>query len=138
MIRRPTSSAAAYAWHRAAIADGNDRLEITVTGEPECGWFKRKLVKGGPFVPARIWLDQWIDEATGELLDDERLQCEVNGQYADAEEQWPWLCGNVITEAEYNYLTARNAYAAWYSPDEPAANPRQAIDWLKVPTPSFT
>ena len=133
MIRQPTSHAVAYAWHTAAMAGD----EPVTTDEAQCGWFKRRLVKHGPFVPARIWLDQPVDLGTDELIDDERLLCELNGQRVDAEDQWPWLCANPISESEFNYLTASLMWSATYAPDEPRANPRQPIDWLKVPVPTF-
>lgn len=137
MIRRPTPREVAYRWHSEALkgALGDD---VDYFGdEPQCGWFKRRLVKGGPFVPARIWLDQCIDPETGELVADEVMLCEVDGQWADAEAQWPWLCANPISEAEYDYMTARRAYAAVWSPDDPAATPHKAVDWLRVPVPKF-
>ena len=66
MMRRPTPHDVAYAWHRDAIlgvyGDG-----LPTHDTPQCGYFKRKLVKGGPYVPARIWLDAEIDDVTGEL-----------------------------------------------------------------------
>lgn len=100
---------------------------------PQCGFFKRKLVKGGVMVPARIWLDQWIDEETDELLCDETLQCEVNGQWADAWDQWAWLCGNPISEAEFRYLTARLDHAARYEPADAFADPRKPINLSTLP-----
>lgn len=134
MNRRPTPLEVAYHWHTEAMR-GN---EIDYFGDdPQPGWYKRRLVKDGPFVPARIWLDQCIDPATGELVADEALLCEIDGQWADAEAQWQWLCANPISEAEYNYMTARRAYAAVWSPDDPAVNPHKAVDWLRVPVPKF-
>lgn len=137
MIRRPTPREIAYRWHSEAIRGvfGDD---VEYLGEePQCGWFKRRLVRHGPFVPARIWLDQCIDPETGELVADEAMLCEVDGQWADAEVQWQSLCGNPISEAEYNYLMARRDYATAWAPHEPAANPRQPINWLRVPVPKF-
>ena len=134
MIRQPTPLALAYAWHTAALAGH----EPVTSDEPQCGYFKRRLVKGGPMVPCRIWLDQPVDLGTGELIDDEQLLCEVNGAWADATEQWSWICGQPITRAEFDYLTASLAWSAKHAPDEPRANPRQPIDWLKVPAPTFT
>ena len=29
------------------------------------------------------------------------LQCEVNGEYADAQDQWSWLANNPISRAEF-------------------------------------
>jgi len=130
MMREPTSRAAAYVWHSRAMAG----LEPPVVNEvPECGWFKRRLVKQGPFVPARIWLDSEIDPETGELMGDERLYAEVNGQWADPVEAWGWLCGNPISEAEFNYMTALHAHAERWEPQHPAANSREKINDLKTP-----
>lgn len=137
MIRTPTQRASSLDWHTNAMR-GVWGDEIDVHDDvPQCGWFKRRLVKAGPFVPARIWLYSEIDEETGELAGDEELQCEVVGERADPEEQWPWLCGNPISEAEFNYMMAVREHVAVHSPDEPLANPRQAVDWLKVPVGRF-
>lgn len=133
-MRRPTPLTECLAWWKAALECPPD----TTPQEPQAGWYKRKLVKGGVFVPARLWLDQWIDADTGELMADERLQCEVNREWADAEDQWTYLAANPISEAEFNYLTASIAWTRQNAPHEPMANVRKAVDWLKVPTPSFT
>jgi len=129
MIRTPSPEASLLAWHRAALAGRSPQI----THEPQCGWFKRKLVKGGPFVPARIWLDQDIDAETGELRADEALQCEVGGRWADAEDQWSYLAGNPISEAEFKFMTATAEYAAAYEPSNPAADPRRPINNLTTP-----
>ena len=134
-IRFPTSNDELYAWHKIALEDVALHLIPEVTQEPQCGVFKRRLVKGGPFVPCKIWMFQPTQD--GELVGDETFQCEVNGQYADAEDQWLWLCQNPITEAEYNYMVASLAWAAENAPDEPMANPRDKVDWTKVPVPQF-
>ena len=113
-------------------------MTINAVDRPRVGWYRRKLVKGGPYVPARIWLDAEIDDVTGELLSDEKLQCEVNGQWADPEDAWQWLCSNPITEAEYHYMMAVRAHSAWHAPSEPQANPRAPIDWLRASPPIFS
>lgn len=133
-MRRPTPIVEIYAWHTSAITGG----EIEIHSEPQCGWFKRRLVKHGPWVPARIWLDQEIDMDTGELLADERLLCEVLHVRSDAAEQWAWLCDNPISKAEYDYLVAAFAWSAQHAPHEPRANPKQPVNWLYVPVPTFT
>ena len=101
--------------------------------EIRCGFFKRRLVKGGPWVPARIWLDQVVDSETGELCDDERFQCEINGEYADPEDAWGWLCANPISEEEFRYMEALREHARHREPDHPAADPRKPLDHLKTP-----
>lgn len=138
MIRRPTPENDRYGWHRQALADAALHLELSISGdEPQCGWYKTRLAKGGPWVPARIWMYQPTDAETGELDGDETLQCEIDGRWADAGDKWIWLCQHPITEAEFNYLTAARQWAQENAPDEPLANPRQRVDWLKVPTPQF-
>jgi hypothetical protein len=132
-VRQPTPHADQYAWHRAALA--GEEPEITATAQ--CGWFKRRMVRGGPWVPCRLWLFQEIDDATGELLDDERLQAECNGEYADPEDIWSFVAANPITEAEFKFLSATAEWSRLNAPDEPMATPHQAVDWLRVPTPTF-
>ena len=128
-MRLPTPKDVVYHWHAQALAG----LAPAIDDTPHCGWFKRKLVKGGVYVPARIWMVQEVDEETGELLSDELLQAEVNGAYADPEEVWSWICANPITEAEFNYLTARIAYALRNEPEDPFAQAKTPISMNKTP-----
>jgi hypothetical protein len=131
-MREPTPISEQYAWHLAALAGVGP--EITAT--PQAGWFKRRLVRGGPWVPCRLWWFQEIDDA-GDLLDDERLQAECNGEYADPDDIWSFVASNPITEAEFKFLSATVEWSRVNAPDEPMANPRQAVDWCRVPTPTF-
>ena len=131
----PTPHAALYAWHTQALEDLSLHLDLEVTDEVHCGWFKMRMVKGGPFVPTRIWMYQPVED--GELVGDEVLQCEINGKYADPIDKWSWICSHPITEAEFNYLTATLAWTAENAPNEPMANPRDKVDWLKAPVPQF-
>lgn len=128
-MRMPTPTAQLYAWHTQAML-GRQPL---IDNRPQCGWFKRKLVKGGVFVPARIWMFQDIDPETGELLSDELLQCEVNGSYADPEDAWSWICSNPISEQEFRYLSARIDFAIRNEPDDPFAAPGKPIDLNQTP-----
>lgn len=132
MIRIPTPIKVQLAWHSARLS-GRDCPSHP--DDPECGWFKIKLVKNGPYVPARIWLYQEIDSETGELCDDEKFQAELNGQYADPYSQWIWMSARPITKAEYDWMMAVREYALANAQDEPAANPRQPINHLKTPIP---
>lgn len=134
-MRKPTPIASALAWHSDSL---NGLAPAMHPEEPQCGWFKRRLVKGGPFVPARIWLEQEIDPVTGELLADEVLRCEVNGNTRDPHEEWQWLCGITISEREFKYKTALRQHCAWHEPNDPSVNPRQPVDWSRIPTPRFT
>lgn len=132
-MRIPTPREQLYAWHKDAM----DGLEPANDGTPRCGWFKRKLVRGGVFVPARIWVVQEVCPETGELLSDELMQCEVNGAFADPEDAWSWICAYPISEQEFRFLEASSQWAREHAPQEPMANPYQRIDWTAVPTPTF-
>ena len=135
-MREPTSNETLYSWYTNAMRGHLRDDRGTFADEPQCGWYKRRLVKNGPFVPARIHMVQEIDEA-GDLIADEVLLCEVNGSAAPVDDQWIWLSSNPISESEYNYMCTARTWAAWHAPDDPIANPREPVDWLKVPTPTF-
>ena len=122
-----------HAWHRAALA--GEKPQITST--PECGWFSRRLVRFGAAVPCRIWLEQKIDSETGELTEDAILCCDVDGRPRDPEEEWTYLAGSPITEAQFAYLTKLSKYAKARDPREPLANPRKKIDPLTFRLPTF-
>jgi hypothetical protein len=122
------------AWHRARLEDDDVPSH---PDEPEVGWYKIRLVKGGPWVPARIWLEQNIDPASGELVADEELRAELNGNSADPYDQWIWLSARPISEQEFLYMEDLRRWAAWHAPDEPAANPRTPIDFQTVRPPVF-
>jgi hypothetical protein len=86
-----------FAWHRAAVSgEAPERYE----GVPECGYYKRRMLKGGPWIPVRIYVDREIDGDTGELASDEVLRAEVNG------------VGGKCAVYQWTYLTpiARNEY----------------------------
>lgn len=132
-MRRPTPQDSLMAWHRAAIAGGSPPVH---PNDPQQGWFRRRLVKGGPMVPARIWLHQEIDEATGELAEDEVWRCEVMGEARDPVDEWPWLCARPISEAEYDHLMRLRQWAGWHEQTaEPLYDPRRPMDPLKTPLP---
>lgn len=132
-MRTPTPKAVLYAWYNERVAAGAaaDALAPFVN-DPQCGFYKRQLVKGGPFVPARIFMDREVDPGTGELLSDEILCCEVLGEDRDPETEWLWLWENVIAESEFHYMTACAYHDAWHNTEAPGANPKKPIDWLKV------
>jgi hypothetical protein len=133
-MRQIFSDSDLLAWHRNALLGvlGDDVAQVD---EPQVGWFKRKLVRHGPWVPVRIWLYQPIED--GCLVRDAKLQAEVSGKMASAEQEWSYVMSHPITEAEYNYLVAAISWTEENAPDEPRANPREAIDWLRVPLPTF-
>lgn len=102
-MREPTHIRQLYEWHRAALAGDGPAIH---DGMPECGWFKTKLIKGGPWVAARIWIEREIDIETGELTAPEVYRCEVDGERRNPENAWIRICKNPITKAEYLALVA--------------------------------
>lgn len=121
------------AWWRAAVA--GDRPPITE--DPEEGFYKRRLVKGGPWVPVQIWIEAERDEA-GDLLSDEVVKCTVDGVLVDVHSHWSYCAGSPISESEFDYLARVSAHAKARNPREPLANPRRKIDPLKFPLPVFS
>jgi hypothetical protein len=104
---------------------------------PLAGHYKMKLVKGGPWVPVRIWCGPSHDPVTGEVLDRSWLwQAQVDGgPFEDAfHRAWPYCAGHPITDTEYNYMRDVTLWAKEYAPEQPEAAPRQRIDLNRMPT----
>jgi len=99
MIRQPTPLAVQYGWWRKSLSGQEPPRH---EGYPECGWYKYRAVKNGPFLPVRIWLEQEIDSETGELCADERLRCVCLGARRDPEAIWTYL--RPISRAAYDEL----------------------------------
>ena len=95
-------------------------LEI---GTPATGFYRRRLVKAGPWVPVHLLavhrpgkaprliglqgLDTWLSDA-------ECLQA------------WTWL--QPIPEAEYRHMVRDAAWCRTWAPDAPEANPQRQLD----------
>lgn len=124
MIRQPSTFSQLYAWHRKAVAC---QQPDTHDGLPEAGWFKRRLIKGGPWVPVRIYLEQDIDVETGELASDEVLRIEVEGLDAgDPASHWTYL--RPISRAQFEHLMDYRLR------DTRMLDARQPIDLSEQPT----
>lgn len=138
-MSKPTPREELYRWHAQALEDVRNHLDIEAhPDDPQPGFYECRLVKDGPFVAARIWMHQPTDPETGDLIGDEVLQCEIAGQHRDAAEAWSWLCARPIPESQFEFMTADAEWTRTYAPHEPKANPREAVNWLTVPTPTFT
>lgn len=100
MIRKPTPAGVALKWYFDAISG---KPVSTHDGIAQCGWFKRRMIKNGPWVPVRIYLDRDIDPLTGELTRDEVMRIEVEGiERENPAEHWTYL--TPISKAEFDHL----------------------------------
>lgn len=104
-----------------------------IPDEPQCGFFQRRLVRGGPWVPCRIFREPEADVVTGKPTGMDLLKCEVRGEARDPISQWEALARRPIDEATYLHQMALGAWAEKHAPHEPEANPAKAIDWLTAP-----
>lgn len=98
--------------------------------EPQAGWYRTRLVKGGPYVPARIWWEQEIDEA-GELLAQPVIRCEIDGRRRDPVQAWSWLASRPISEGEYMQMLSGRMEDA----EEKSSTPDQAVVWTEAKPP---
>ena len=125
MIRQPSPAARLYAWHKAALAGHAPAIH---DGLPECGWFKRRLVKGGPWVPVRIFVRREIDPDTGELTGPETLVADVDGKLSDPVRHWTYLIP--ISRAEYTSLLFRQSTVPGMADAEtPLDLTKEPIQW---------
>lgn len=120
-----------YEWWREELLAPGQRIPDL----PQCGYYKRKLIKGGPYVSARVWRECEIDVETAESTERDVLLCEVNGFRRDPHSEWMRLATQPITEEEYRFEVADCAHARRYRPDDPKAQPHKKINLLATPAP---
>ena len=132
-MRQPAKDA--RAWWRASLAGERPPIDMN---DPQVGFYKRRLVKDGPFVPCHVWVEEEVCPDTGELLSDSRLCCSVDGREVSAEDHWLYMCDQAISEKEFDYMSSLSAYAKRHDKREPLANPRKPIDPLRFRLPTFT
>lgn len=108
-MRQPTARESAYSWHTKALAANGDRslMPPIYENEPKPGWYMRRLIPKGPYVPARIWLEAETGD-DGELLSPEILLCEVDGQRRNVSGEWTWLASRPISEDRFMDMLAGN------------------------------
>ena len=99
-MRTPSTRADLYAHHTASLRGESPPV---FADEPQCGWFKMRMVRGGPWLAVRIWCESDIDHETGELADDEVLRCDING-IAESRIPWPRCANKPITKEAHAAL----------------------------------
>lgn len=98
-MRRPSTYTESHRWWLDAIAGRDvDRHD----GLPECGYYRMKNVKGGPWVPVHITLAREIDPDTGELTAPERHVALIEGRTRDPAPIWDRL--EPISRDDYEHL----------------------------------
>jgi|TARA_R110000744_G_scaffold281540_1_gene393412 hypothetical protein len=89
-------------WHRSSLRGEEPERHETVV---HCGWFKLKEIKGGPWVPAKIYIYRETCRETGELLCDELFRLDINGIEFDPYDKWTFL--KPISKEDYAALIQR-------------------------------
>ena len=106
MIRQPTSARAAYAWHIAVMAGDAPAVH---DGWPECGWYRARLVRGGPWVAVQLRISRPTDDE-GELTGPEAITGEANGNHLTSPEiDALWLHLEPISREAFQALSTRIA-----------------------------
>lgn len=120
-----------FAWWRQALKDQKNGVFREVPNVPECGFYQRRLVRDGVFVPCRIFMVRDVDIETLKPLADPVMICEIDWWRRDPHEQWSWISGNPISEEEWKYLRSMREYAR-DKPGHPYHNPRVPVDPVKA------
>jgi hypothetical protein len=100
---------------------------------PQAGFYKRRFVRGGPWIACKLWFGAPTDPYTGEELErGHRWQAMVDGKLVTDEtvvlETWIGCAGNPIPAEEYERMIAKSGAAVYSEPTAPEANPRNRVD----------
>jgi len=120
---------------RAALHPRADRGPALDPDIPVPGFYRIRLIRGGPYCALRIWLGAAIDPATGLEVEERgyRWQCAVNGQRVPFEDHWPGCARDPISKQEYERILAESrtmdGRSAFF-------DPRRRIDLMTAP-PAF-
>ena len=113
---------------------------------PEAGYYRMRLVMGGPLVGIRLWYGPPLDPTVYDPADPEthqpldrsyRWNALANGEIVDFDRVWPRCISDPIKQSEYEYLTQRTLYAKAHDPSDPTANTRRRTDWDASSVPSL-
>ena len=104
--------------------------------DPQPGHYKMRLVSGGPWLPVIIWWHKADRDEAGDLMEDEGLECEIDGKRVDPYARWVSVARHPIGKLEFKRLSALRQWAADHAPDDPYAAPDQPVDLNKA-APNF-
>lgn len=106
---------------------------MTALWPPIAGFYRIRLVRGGPLCAARLWLGFGADPDGGDDRGCFMWRAMINGKETDLDRVWPYCADKGCTEAEFLYLLAVHGHAVKWHPNMPEANPRQKIDLHSLP-----
>jgi len=121
MIRTPTSRKEIYDWYTSSMRGERPAVH---EDDPQCGWFKMREKKSGPWVPVRIWLHQPVENY--QLTGPEVLRGSVgtfsDDREADPVKMWTRCAKRPISPTEYNRLYwGRDDTGLWALEEKPIA-----------------
>lgn len=116
-----------------------------IAGSPEPGFYRLRLARKGPWVPALIWrpcpfiIPEPLSIEDTPAPDDwckptERsrpLRATIGDKEADPHEVW--ITAQWTTPQEYYWRLKLRKWAIDSAPHEPEAKPRQAVDLTRAP-----
>lgn len=100
-MRKPSTFMQSHGWWLDALAGKEPPRH---DGLPECGYYRMRHVKGGPWVPVQVKLSQDIEFDTGELAAPERYIAVYEDWNVDATMIWDRL--DPISHIEFIRLKA--------------------------------
>jgi hypothetical protein len=99
-MRRPTKDPLAW-WSEALLDSRTPRHDA----EPQAGFYKRRMVRNGPFMPVEVRLTSVVDDA-GDLSEPEITIAEQLGQKLNPYSIWTHL--RPISRGEYDALVEQH------------------------------
>lgn len=106
---------------------------------PEEGYWLIRRVKGGPWIPARIWFERHPEHSAPEPWENGENRilgvfAEVNGKPASPMSVWHTR-GRPIDAREYGFLLQDIEWVEAYAPHDPKANPDKRVDLSQAEMP---
>lgn len=108
---------------------------MALLNSPEPGYYRRRMVRGGPLIPVRIYYSNPEIDGAGKLKEDETLLALVGlDTPANAFDLWTYVAGNPISEDEYNFLIAQLKHKQQHEPNDPLNTPQAPVDFGSMGT----
>lgn len=112
------------AWWRKSLKAKQPYID-----EPQAGFYKRRLVVGGPWVPGRLWREPEIDFETEKPTGMFLMHCEVAGKPVNPLRAWDALSRMPIPQDEFDHRVAVGKWASEHDKTSSEANVDKPINW---------